>query len=181
MGTEYYLANKENKTFYELGKGGWCAFVHEMEALTDLEYLEEFIYDDVYDFYDFPPEKPEERRDYCKEIASELFEFSKCKNIKNIDFFNDCGDEKTIIKCLGYRCVGSRYREKGNPKYNTECIENENTHLNPKPESAHLYNLERLLDNRISVYIMGRGYVKLETDQPSPYLPLVERFQKVLE
>ena len=52
MGVEYYLINKENKTFYDLGKGAWYEFTGQEEALTDLEYLEEFIFDDCLYGYD---------------------------------------------------------------------------------------------------------------------------------
>jgi hypothetical protein len=48
MGIEYYLINKENKTFYALGKGGWYCLKDDIEALTDLKYLELFIFEDVF-------------------------------------------------------------------------------------------------------------------------------------
>jgi hypothetical protein len=108
MSLEYYLVNNENKTFYYLGKGGWYEFKDNMCYLTDLEYLEEFLFDNIFNFYD-GPEKND--REFSNALSKELFEFAKCKNLQNIILINDCNEDSIIIKHLQYKCAGSRYKE----------------------------------------------------------------------
>ena len=179
MGTEYYLINKENNTFYDLGKGSWYEFIGQEEALTDLEYLEEFVFDDCLNGYDRDEDHIDDTRGYAKELASELFEFAKCKNIKNILLTSDCTDDTIIIRCLGYKCVGSRYRDSANPECNRQHIEFENRHLDPKTPK-HLYSIDAFLKAGVcKVWINGLGYVPLEENQPSPYQELVDKYRNV--
>jgi hypothetical protein len=49
-------------------------------------------------------------------------------NPKDITIFNDCGDDKYIIKCKGYKCIGSRYKDI-NSKEHKDYIEDNNNHL----------------------------------------------------
>jgi hypothetical protein len=179
MGIEYYLINKEAKTFYELGKGGWYELTSEMDSLSDVEYMEEFIYDNVFNSYDYPRENDTHWRSYCAEIAKELVQFAKCKNIKNIEMINDCGDETVALRALGYRCTGSRYRKDDDPGYNQECIDFENRHF--EPGTAERYQLDKILEEpTISVYILGKGYVKMPTGRPSPFAEIVKRFSTIV-
>jgi hypothetical protein len=138
MGIEYYLVNKENKTFYELGKH--CYF-DTLDYLWDPEYLEEYIYADVFEGYE-KEDKKWPPREYCREIAQEICEFIKNCNPKNILFISDCCDDTLIIRCLGFRCVGSRYRSDDDPNYNAECIKSANRHLEDTPFNRRVYNLE---------------------------------------
>jgi len=179
MGVEYYLINKEEKTFYDLGKGSWFELRDELDSLTDVEYMEEFIYDNVFNSYDCPREDDKYWRSYCAELANELVQFAKCKNIKNIDLINDLGDETVALRGLGYRCTGSRYRDDKNPGYNQERIDIENHHF--KPDVAPRYALEKLLEPpTISVYIAGKGYVKMPTGQESLFAEVIKRFSTVV-
>ena len=140
MGIEYYLVNKENKTFYELGKH--CYF-DTLDYLWDPEYLEEYIYADVFYCYEKEDEgRPHLSREYCREIAQEIYEFVKGCNPENIVFISDCCDDTLIIRCLGFRCVGSRYRCDNDPNYNAECIKWANRHLEDTPFTRRVYNLE---------------------------------------
>jgi hypothetical protein len=136
MGIEYYLVNKENKTFYELGKH--CYF-DTLDYIEDPEYLEEYIYADVF----FGYEKENTgccSREYCREIAQEIYEFAKGCNPKNILVTSDCEDDMLTIRCLGFRCVGSRYRSDSDPNYNAECIRFENRHLEDTPFAKRVYS-----------------------------------------
>jgi len=173
MGVEYYLINKENKTFYALGKGGWYCLKDDIEALTDLKYLELFIFEDVFSQDD---EEDEEWMKYCKEIGAEIFEAAKCNNIKNLVIVNDCGDDTTILRALKYKCIGSRYRSKEDPGINKKQIEFENRHLDPK-SPPHLYDLEKLLQPA-KFYVAGVGYVSLPNSE-SPLQSLVDEYLKV--
>lgn len=138
MGTEYYLVNNENRTFYELGKGHWFAFNENLDALTDLEYLKEFIFE--YCLFNLDIPIPDGKQ-YCEEIAIEIFEFAKCKNIKNIVLTNDSGDELYVIRCLGYSCVGTRYRSDTDKFFNQKCIDFENRHLNAENIKRYDYEM----------------------------------------
>lgn len=175
MGTEYYLINKEDKTFYKLGKGGWYALKDEIEAVTDLEYLEIFIWQDVFTNDD---EEDVSWKQYCTEIAAEIFEVAKCNNIKNLVVVNDCGDDTVIIRALKYRCVGSRYRDPNDPDYQKSEIEDANRHFLPQYEN--LYSLERLLQPYKPIFV-GNGYIASPSDPADhPLTPLVEKYLTVV-
>lgn len=182
MGVEYYLINKENRTFYELGKGGWYGLMSEIDSLTDAEYMEEFIYDDVFMSYNRHGKEDydeEHWRGYCKAVAQELFEFAKCKNLKNIEVINDCGDDTVALRALGYRCTGSRYRKEEDPEYNQKSIDFQNRHF--EPGTAERYELDKILESpTIQVYIAGQGYVKMPTGRESPFAGLVEKWSTVV-
>lgn len=139
MGTEYYLINSENKTFYELGKGGWAELSDDIDAVTDAEYLADTILEEV--FYRSGNASPTtEHISYANEISKEIVEFCKCDDIKNIHLINDCTDCLTAIKYLGYKCIGSRYREDNNPKYNQDAIDINNKHLTVYAKMYQGYN-----------------------------------------
>jgi hypothetical protein len=139
MGIEYYLVNKENKTFYELGKH--CDF-DTLDYIEDPEYLEEYIYADVFFCYEKEEAGQEHlSREYCREIAQEIYKFAKGCNPRNIECISDCTDDTLIVRCLGFVCVGSRYRCK-DPNYNAECIKSANKHLEDTPLARRVYNIE---------------------------------------
>lgn len=173
MGVEYYIINKEDKTFYDLGKGGWYCLKDEIEAVTDQEYLGLFIFEDVFGHDD---EEDVDFRAYCDEIAAEIFEMAKCNNIKNLTVIDDCGDDTIILRALKYRCVGSRYRDPKDPKYNKECIESENRHL-PDPVSKG-YDLDKMMQPA-KVYVAGVGYVPVVDSGPHYLQSLVDEYLKV--
>jgi hypothetical protein len=156
MGTEYYITNNRDKTFYDLGKGSWYILREEKEALTDLEYLEEFLFDDIFNGY----EEPEDGlREYAKQIAEDLFGLVNGADIRNIDIMDDCGDDATIFKALWFRCVGTRYGEKGSKEY-LEDMENNNKHL--KKENLWMYN----------IYLLK---------QENAYQSLIEKYETIYE
>jgi hypothetical protein len=174
MGTEYYLINKEDKTFYKLGKGGWYALKDEIESVTDLEYLALFIWQDVFSNDD---EEDVYWNQYCTEIATEIFEVAKCNNIKNLVVVDDGGDDTTIIKALKYRCIGSRYRDPNDPNFKKSQIEEANRHL--LPEYENLNSLERLLQPTKPLFV-GNRYISSPSDPVEhPLQSLVDKYLKV--
>lgn len=176
MGTGYYIINKEDKTFYDLGKGGWYVFIDEMDAVTDLEYLGLFIFEDVFGHDD--PEDVDFKA-YCDEIAAEIFEMAKCNNIKNLVVVNDCGDDTIIFRSLKYRCVGSRYRDPKDPDYQKKQIEFENRHF--LPENERRYSLESMLRPPTKPIFIGNGYMAtIDTPEQHPLTPLVEKYLTVV-
>lgn len=149
MGLEYYLVNKENKTFYDLGKESWYVLMDEIDAVTDLEYLELFIKEDVFD--------DNLSDEYCKEMAYEIYSVAKCKDIRNIIVVNDSGDDSIIFRSLKYKCIGCRYRDDNNPEYNKELIEFNNRHF--KPENNWRYNVD--CSPNSSFYHIVEKYIKV--------------------
>lgn len=140
MGICWYIINKEAKTFYELGKGCWFDLDADKEYLTDVECLEEFIFDDVFSLYD--REVGDIDREYCKLVAQELYEFCKGTKLDNIIFRSDSGDDTIVFRALKYICTGTRYT--GTETYPREkMIASENRHLDPNT-SSHFYDIERI-------------------------------------
>jgi hypothetical protein len=145
LGVEYYAINIQDKTFYELGKGGWYELNYEPEAFSDLEYLTLFILEDCYFFVDgdmgYSDEEVKRITDYItNRVAPALFEMMRDTPPDKIKVVNDCGDDITICKAKGYRCIGTRYGSPGTKEYE-EDVERLNCHFrstNPK----HWYNPE---------------------------------------
>ena len=127
MGIEYYIVNKENKTFYDLGKGGcWYYLMEEGDKsyLKDLELLEMYICEDIFNIDD--PSKSE--KEFFSVLALDLFNFAKGANLENITVCSDNNDDCIVIKYLKYRCVGTKY--KGSSKEDEqERIDFENRHF----------------------------------------------------
>lgn len=136
MGTEYYAINTQNKTFYDLGKGGWYALT-DMEAFQDQEYLCNEILTECYHINDeqywsnFDEAKKQELINYITtRVGLDLFEMMKNTPPDKIYIVNDCGDDITICRAKGYRCVGTRYYEKNSLKYQ-ENLQFLNRHFDP--------------------------------------------------
>jgi hypothetical protein len=106
-----YLINKENKTYYCLGKGCFADFCYEIAdgILDEPEFLAEFIFNDVFNGYD--QDDIGELREHCINTANEICEFAKGSSKDKFFVFTDCGDDLWAIRCLDYQCVGSRYGE----------------------------------------------------------------------
>jgi hypothetical protein len=163
MGTEYYFVNKENKTFYDLGKGGWYVLADELEAVTYPEYLAHIIYHDVFCFSNLEQQDPKDF-EFCNNLAKELIGFVNGADPKNLIIVNDCGDDATVFKGLQYRCVGSRYN-------NSEDLDNK--HLKDR---KYLYNLERMINSNICVAI-GNEYLPInESSVASNIIRLIEKY-----
>ncbi len=60
MGIEWYLINKRDKTFYDLGKGGWYS-LDDPDAFSDLEYLTHEILHECYYIDDLDYRSEEEK------------------------------------------------------------------------------------------------------------------------
>jgi len=159
-----YIINKENKTYYCLGKGCFTDLSFEIEvgALRDPEYLAEFLFDDVFQGYEL--KDPDNLREYCVKFANELCEFTKGSSKDNIFVFTDCGDDLWAVRCLGYKCVGSRYGE--------EDITNK--HLDPSRQ--HMYNVDLLLKPEKTNVVIGNKVVCI-LEEESRYKDLYERYK----
>lgn len=110
MGMYSYLINKENKTYYELGKGSWLDDFGQdgIDLLQDQELLEEFLFDNWLAGVDEPEIW---KRECANSLAKELHTFAKCNDPNNLSIINDSGDDLILIKSLKYKCIGSRYKD----------------------------------------------------------------------
>lgn len=144
MGVEYYVIDKANKTFYELGKGGWYELHYDMNVFSDLEMLTLFILEDVYEGGQwYKLEVWLDMEDYItNRVAPDLFEaFGKTKK-EDLVIVNDCGDDKVICKVKKYKCIGSRYYgNKESDEYKEAMIEL-NKHLEDTELNRKWYNPE---------------------------------------
>jgi hypothetical protein len=135
-----YLINKENKTYYCLGKGCFADLSYEIfdGVLNEPEFLAEFIFNDVFNGYE--QDDIGDLREHCIKTANEMCEFAKGSSKDKFFVFTDCGDDLWVVRCLGYRCVGSRYGK--------DDIKND--HLNP--DRKHMYNVDLLLPTYKELY-----------------------------
>jgi len=151
MGIEYYAINTQNKTFYDLGKGGWYALT-DKEAFQDEEYLCYEILTECYLMSDAADDDywkirytEQERKDiveYIKNrVAPDLFQMMKDTPPDKIKIVNDCGDDIIICKAKRYRCVGTRYYELNSDSY-VEAMKSLNRHLEDTPINKRWYNIE---------------------------------------
>src|SRR5574343_24739 len=134
MGVEYYLVNHANKTFFELGKGSW----YELANVPRIVYepvLFTVWFRDIGGFGD--KEWKEFGQEYYRQIGLKLFELVSGTEPHRIVLINDCGDDTFYMRCLGYRCIGSRYYL-DDEKENRKTIEFENRHLTDQ-EASRLY------------------------------------------
>jgi len=118
MGIEYTLANHENKTCFELGKGSWYALCdHNGKGDVCLLY-EDQIYDviinEIWEYNIATSLSTKEKSDwieYSKTLSKEIFKFINNVDPSRISLTNDSDDSTFELRQNGYRWVGSRYVE----------------------------------------------------------------------
>jgi len=150
MGVEYWLLDKHNKTFYDLGKGGWYAFNDDLEVFQDLECLTTYILEDIYNIFllQVYALKEEEQNkttiEYIKKyLAPDLYNLFKDVKPENLCVVNDCGDDMIICKSKKYKCIGTRFyfddleKRKQEIKYNNKHLED--TELNKRWYNSENY------------------------------------------
>lgn len=147
MGVEYYAINIHNKTFYDLGKGAWYALT-DMEAFQDEEYLCHEILSECYYISDndyWAPDEEKKKQETIKyvktRIAPDLFHMMKDTPKDKIKIVNDCGDDITVCRSKGYRCVGTRYYDLGSKEYE-QSLKFLNRHLEDTAHNRRMYNPE---------------------------------------
>lgn len=143
MGTEYYLVDKKNKTFYDLGKGNWYILAQDLDYIQDKDLLELFLLEDVYNVYDCDWR--------TKEDNDQLIEYIKTRIVPDIynAFGNtpkeyltvvpDSVDDITICKAKKYKCIGTRHNDIGSEEYNKDMAYL-NRQLTPGNYPEHWYN-----------------------------------------
>lgn len=146
MGTEYYVIDTSAKTFYLLGKGRWYTLNDDKEAFQDQGYLVLYILEKCYCLSylqeTYGNQEVIELEGHVRSrIAPDLFQAFGHSQPEHLHIVDDCGDDLTICKAKGYRCVGTRYNERGDARYE-EDLARMNRHLND-PFYKHLYDPEK--------------------------------------
>ena len=146
MGIEYWLIDKSNKTFYDLGKGGWLEFNYDKECFQDLEYLTAYILEDVWNLDEriqngtYSTDEGIELKDYIKnQLAPDLYNLFSQSKPEDLVVVNDCGDDFVICKAKKYKCVGTRFYF-DDPKKRSEEINYNNKHLEDTDLNKRWYN-----------------------------------------
>lgn len=107
MGIDWYVVNKRDATFFELGRGGWYGLNHEREEFTDAEYLAHQIFDTTC-VAGMTEDDPDSRA-WVAGLATELVAFAAGAPKADLCIITDNSDDLSLIRALGYRCVGTRY------------------------------------------------------------------------
>jgi hypothetical protein len=121
MGVEYYIFDRLNKTFYDLGKGPWYHL--DVELIADLEMLKEWITTVCFEECGLTTKLWIDER-----IAPDLHRLFGQTPPQYIGIVNDCGDDLCEMKFLGYRCLGTRYFDKNSQEY-VDYLMRSNRHL----------------------------------------------------
>ena len=131
MGVEYYIYDTLNKTFYDVGKGAWYKL--DVSLFSDYPLLEEWLtkvwVDEGY--------TDSENIDYMRRVASDIHISFSGTPTQFLGIVSDCGDDICEMKSLGYRCVGTRFYDRGSPDHAHE-MDRLNRHLTD-PSYGRIY------------------------------------------
>ncbi len=126
MSMGWYLINKRDKTFYDLGAGGWYS-LDDHEAFSDLEYLtHEILYECFY--IDEPDYRTEEEKDkvidhITDRVAPDLHKMCNGCGPDEVWVIPDNTDDLVFARTKEYRCIGTRYYDKNSDDYKTAIIQ----------------------------------------------------------
>lgn len=151
MGTEYWVADRQKKTFFDLGRGGWYDFVEDFGwALADSQILGEAIFQDWTLKGRFSDLSKDENRQYALKLGVELHHCFGDSDPKNLRVSMDCGDDHTIMRAKGYACVGTRYYLDQPEEYEKEMKRN-NRHLDENYRKRY----ERFREDECTLDVQG--------------------------
>lgn len=118
MGIEYFIANRRNKTIFELGKGIWIDIMNATwENLPTFLYRESFreyclnyLQEDTWSRSGLTEEEKAEWHQADLRLIDNLFDFiDGADPEKDLLFANDCDDSLCDLWKEGYLLIGSRY------------------------------------------------------------------------
>jgi hypothetical protein len=129
MGIDYFLIDKKNKTFFELGRGNWYNLGYDLGCINDPGKLQECLLDEVFSYYG-------DLRGEMHFLVSEYLvnELHSCfGSIPTHELFviSDCSDSYRHIRQEGYQCIGTRYEVRGTQEWHDTI-----GYYDQKPESA---------------------------------------------
>lgn len=114
MGVDYFLIDKKNKTFFELGRGNWHNLGYDLGCISDPGKLQECLLEEVFSYYG------QLNGEFHFHVSEYLVnELHSCfGNTPTHDLFviSDCSDSwRHIIQ--EYRCIGTRYEIRDTPAW----------------------------------------------------------------
>lgn len=146
MGIDYYLVDRANKTFYELGRGHWNNLQDHRHIISDPKRLEKILIREVFRSYyvDIDREFKERVRN---RIVTDLVECFGGSSWADLQVINDCTDDLWIIRHKGYKCIGTLYEERGSPEHKKLLDGYLNEHffqpLDPPKEPEKIYGWDK--------------------------------------
>ena len=125
MGIDYFLIDKKNKTFFELGRGNW----YNLGCISDPGKLQECLLDEVFSYYgDLRGEMHFLVSEYLVNELNSLFGETPTNLLSVI---SDCSDAYGDMRREGYRCTGTRYEVHGTQEWHDAI-----GYYDQKPEPA---------------------------------------------
>lgn len=115
MGIDYFLIDKKNKTFFELGRGNWYRLGYDIGCISDPGKLQECLLDEVFSYYgDVQGEFHFHISEY---LVNEIHTCFGSTPIEQLAVVSDCSNVYSDIRKDGFRCVGTRYEIRGTPAW----------------------------------------------------------------
>jgi len=115
MGIDYFLIDKKNKTFFELGRGNWYNLQYDIGCIRDPGKLQECLLDEVFSYYG---ELSGEFHFHISEVlVDELHSLFGETPAYLLNVISDCSDAYGEMRREGYRCIGTRYEIRGTPEW----------------------------------------------------------------
>ena len=116
MGIDYFLIDKQNKTFFELGRGNWHNLGYDLDCIKDPGKLQECLLDEVFSYYG--EVKGEFHFHVSEYLVNEIHNIFKDIPTHELFIISDCSDSYRNILREGYHCIGTRYEIRGTPEWN---------------------------------------------------------------
>lgn len=113
MGIDYFLVDKQNKTFFELGRGNWYNLGYDLDCISDPGKLQECLLEEVFSYYG--DVKGEFHFHVAEYLVNEIYECFGNTPTHELFIISDCSDSYRNIRREGYRCIGTRYEIRGTP------------------------------------------------------------------
>jgi hypothetical protein len=113
MGDHNYLVDKQNKTFYQLGRGVWT----KLQDCFDYFQDEKLLWSNIFSIVYMSDEPDDVVYEITTRLAQDLHNNFKYTPKNQLQIINDSVDDiyifddLYILKRKGYRFVGSRYRD----------------------------------------------------------------------
>jgi len=140
MGIEYYLADTEHKTFYELGRGSWYELEDGLSYLADQELLLLHLQDYVYTKEYHTEEEWRELSLWLADIlVPDLYRHFGNSTPSKLRIVPDSTDDLIMMKAKKYTCLGSRYYY-NDPVRSRDNLQWLNRHLEDNERNRRFYD-----------------------------------------
>lgn len=114
MGIDYFLIDKRNKTFFELGRGNWHNLGYDLDCIKDPGKLQECLLEEVFSYYG--EVKGEFHFHVSEYLVNELHDCFKDTPSSELFVISDCSDSYARI-LQEYKCIGTRYEVRGSSEW----------------------------------------------------------------